>query len=111
MKDLNMVNLTGNLTRDVEMRYTPSGESVATFGIAVNRSFKNSAGEYEADFIDCVTWKKLAELCSQYLAKGSKVLVSGRLQTRNYETPEGQRRKVWEVVAEDIKFLSKKQED
>ncbi len=108
---LNNVTLTGNLTRGVDLRYTPTGKPVANFGIAVNRPFKNSAGEREADFIDCVVWDKLAELCGQYLDKGSKVGVSGRLQTRNYETSDGQRRKVCEVVCEEIEFLSRKQEE
>ncbi|MGB9857200.1 MAG: single-stranded DNA-binding protein [Dictyoglomaceae bacterium] len=106
---LNKVLLIGHLTRDPEMRYTPSGIPVTTFRIAVNRP-KNSKGEQSADFIDIVTWRKLAEICGDYLKKGRLVAVEGSLRTRSYQTVDGQRRRVVEVVATSVHFLGKKEE-
>ena len=104
---LNKVMLIGNLTRDPEMRYTPSGAAVCTFGIATNRYYTASDGEKkeETEFIKIVSWNKLAELCSQLLAKGRKVYVEGRLQTRSWETPDGQPRQTTEVVIDDMRIL------
>jgi len=85
MASLNRVILIGNLTRDPELRYTPDGTPVASFTIAVNRAFTTRQGEREADFIPIVVWRKRAETCSEYLAKGSQVAVEGRLQIRDYE--------------------------
>ena len=104
---LNKVMLIGNLTRDPEMRYTPSGAAVCTFGIATNRYYTASDGEKkeETEFIKIVSWNKLAELCSQLLAKGRKVYVEGRLQTRSWETPDGQMRQTTEVVIDDMRIL------
>src|SRR3989344_2927559 len=89
---LNKVLLIGNLTRDPELRYTPSGAAVCTFSVATNRSYTSADGtkKEETEFIRIVSWNKLAELCSQLLAKGRKVYVEGRLQTRSWETPDGQ---------------------
>ncbi|MCK4496416.1 MAG: single-stranded DNA-binding protein, partial [Candidatus Aminicenantes bacterium] len=94
---MNRIILIGNLTRDPELRYTPEGTSVASFTVAVNRSFVNREGEREADFIPVVVWQKRAETCTEYLMKGSQVAVDGRLQVRNYEDKDGIRRRVAEV--------------
>lgn len=106
----NRVELIGNLTRDPEMRYTPSGAAVVTFTVATNRTFV-SDGERreEADFHRCVAWNKLAELCNQLLKKGNRVFVSGRLQNRSWETPEGQTRYITEIVIEDMILLTNKE--
>ncbi|MEN6350210.1 MAG: single-stranded DNA-binding protein [Syntrophomonas sp.] len=100
---LNRVILIGRLTRDPELRYTPNGTAVATFTLAVDRKFKRE----EADFIPIVVWAKLAEHCANYLGKGRMVAVEGRIQVRTYDTQEGQKRWVTEVVAEDVRFLDK----
>lgn len=105
---LNRIILIGRLTRDPELRYTQSGVAVASFTLAVNRNFKNAQGENEADFIDIVVWRGQAEHCANYLGKGRLVALEGRLQVRTYETQEGQKRKVAEVVADSVKFLEKK---
>lgn len=102
----NRVILIGRLTRDPELRYTPNGVAVASFTLAVDRNYKNSKGEKETDFIPCVVFRQLAELCANYLAKGKLAAVDGRLQIRFYETQDGQRRWVTEVVAENVRFLS-----
>ncbi len=107
MASLNRVILIGNLTRDPELRYTPDGTPVASFTIAVNRAFTNRQGEREADFIPIVVWRKRAETCSEYLAKGSQVAVEGRLQIRNYEDKDGVKRRVAEVVAWSVQFLQR----
>ncbi|HAH97200.1 MAG TPA: single-stranded DNA-binding protein [Firmicutes bacterium] len=104
---LNRIVLVGRLTRDPELRYTPNGVPVANFTLAVDRSYTNQQGERQTDFIDIVVWRKLAELCGQYLGKGRLVALEGRLQIRSYETQEGQKRKVAEVVADNIRFLDK----
>jgi single-strand DNA-binding protein len=94
------------LTRDPELRYTPgNGIPVATFTLACDRPFKNSEGEREADFINIVTWRKLAENCANYLQKGSLAAVTGRLQIRSYEDSEGIKRKAAEIVADNVRFL------
>ncbi len=102
---LNRVVLIGRLTRDPEIKYTPSGAAVASFTIAVDRKFKNAKGEKEADFIRIVVWRKLAEICSEQLSKGRLIAVDGRLQVRSYDGQDGQRKSISEVVAEDIRFL------
>ncbi len=107
MASLNRVILIGNLTRDPELRYTPDGTPVASFTIAVNRPFTTRQGEREADFIPVVVWRKRAETCSEYLAKGSQVAVDGRLQIRNYEDKDGVKRRVAEVVAWRVEFLQR----
>lgn len=102
---INRVVLVGRLTRDPELRYTPSGVAVATFTLAVNRNFLNQQGEREADFINCVTWRRQAENVANYVKKGSLVGVDGRIQTRNYEGQDGKRVYVTEVVADSVQFL------
>lgn len=106
---LNRVFLIGNLTRDPEMRYLPSGQSVTTFSIAVNRSYQTPQGEKkeEVNFIRIVTWAKRAEICNQYLKKGSPVFVEGRLQTRSWEAQDGTKKNMTEVVASNVQFLGK----
>ena len=102
---MNRIILIGRLGKDPELRYTQNGVAVCNFSIAVQRSFTNQQGEREVDWIDIVVWRKQAENCANYLAKGSQVAVEGRLQVRSYETDEGQRRRVAEVVANNIQFL------
>lgn len=105
---INRVILVGRLTKDPEYRQTPNGVSVATFTLAVNRSFTNSQGEREADFINVVVFRKQAENVSKYLSKGSLAGVDGRIQSRNYENKEGRRVFVTEVVADSVQFLEPK---
>lgn len=105
----NRVELIGNLTRDVELRFVPSGTAVATFGLATNRTYV-SEGEKkeEVDFHKVVAWGKLAELCSQLIKKGSRVFISGRLQYREWEPQEGGKRRDAEIVLEDLILLTPK---
>lgn len=105
---INRVILVGRLTKDPEYRQTPNGVSVATFTLAVNRTFTNSQGEREADFINVVVFRKQAENVSKYLSKGSLAGVDGRIQSRNYENNEGRRVFVTEVVADNVQFLEPK---
>ncbi len=105
---LNRVVLIGRLTRDPELRYLPSGQPVATFTLAVDRPFAGTGGERKTDFIPVVAWRKLAEQVSQHLAKGRLVAVDGRLQIREYETQDGQRRRAVEVVADHVRFLDRR---
>lgn len=102
---INRVVLVGRLTRDPELRYTPSGVPVANFTLAVNRTFTNQQGEREADFINCVVWRRPAENVANYLKKGSLAGVDGRIQTRSYEGQDGKRVYVTEVVADSVQFL------
>src|SRR5690625_921566 len=101
---LNRIVLIGRLVADPQLRYTQTGTAVSNFRLAVDRAFKNAAGEKETDFIDVVTWKKLAEVVANNLGKGRLVAVDGRLQIRQYEY-EGQRRQAAEVVADTVQFL------
>lgn len=105
---LNRVILIGRLTKDPELRYTQNGTAVASFTLAVNRTRTNQQGEREADFIPVVVWQKQAENCANFIGKGSLVAVEGRLQIRTYDDKEGQRRWVTEVVAENVRFLDKR---
>ena len=107
MASLNKVFLIGNLTRDPELRYIPSGTAVANFGLAVNRIYTTQDGERKEDtcFVDIVTWRKTAENCANYLTKGRPVFVEGRLQFRSWETEDGQKRSKLEVVAQNVQFL------
>ena len=104
---LNRVILIGRLTKDPELRYTPSGIATTGFTLAVDRPFSNQGGEREADFIPVVTWRQLAETCSNYLRKGRLTAVEGRIQVRNYENNEGKRVYVTEVVADNVRFLER----
>lgn len=109
---LNKVLLIGNLTRDPELRYTPSGAAVCSFTIATNRAYVASDGnkKEETEFTRVVSWNKLAELCSQLLSKGRKVYVEGRLSTRSWETPDGQQKTMTEVVIDDMRILDSKRQ-
>lgn len=104
---LNRVVLIGRLTADPQLRYTQNGTAVTTFTLAVQRNFANQQGEREADFIDIVAWRKLAELCANFLSKGRLTAVEGRLQIRSYEAQDGTRRRVAEVVADNVQFLDR----
>ncbi|XRJ96355.1 single-stranded DNA-binding protein [Latilactobacillus sakei] len=105
---INRVVLVGRLTRDVVLRYTQSGNAAGTFSLAVNRQFTNANGDREADFINCVIWRKSAENLSNYTHKGSLIGIDGRLQTRNYENKEGQRVYLTEVVVDNFSLLDTK---
>ena len=106
-RSLNKVQLIGNLTRDPELRYTPTGAAVCTIGLATNRSWTTEAGEKkeETEFHRVVAWNKLAELCSQLLVKGRKIFVEGRLRTNTWQTTDGQPRTTTEIVIEDMIIL------
>ncbi len=105
---MNKVFLIGRLVRDPELRYTSSNIPVATFSLAVNRNFTGQNGERETDFINIVVWRKQAENCKNYINQGSQVAIDGRIQTRNYEDQNGQKRYVTEVVADNVQFLDTK---
>jgi single-strand DNA-binding protein len=106
----NKVILIGNLTRDPEMRYTPQGTSVCSFGLAVNRKYKQGDEmKEEVTFVNIVVFGKQADTSGQYLNKGSSVLIEGRLQERRWETEDGQKRSKHEVVAQNVRFMSRKQ--
>lgn len=109
-KSLNRVQLIGNLTRDPELRYTPNGIAVCSFGIATNRNWKTESGEKkdEAEFHNIVAWNKLAELCSQFLVKGGKVYVEGRLATRSWNAQDGTQRTRTEIVISDMILLGER---
>ncbi|MUG26016.1 single-stranded DNA-binding protein [Paenibacillus macerans] len=107
---LNRVVLIGRLTRDPDLRYTPSGVAVTQFTLAVDRPFTTHGGEREADFIPVVTWRQLAENCANYLRKGRLTAVEGRIQIRNYENNEGRRVYVTEVIADNVRFLESNRE-
>ena len=111
-RSLNRVELIGNLTRDPELRYTPQGTAVCTFGLATNRSWTTDSGEKkdEVEFHKIVAWNKLAELCSQLLAKGRKVFVEGRLSTRSWTAQDGANRTTTEIVINDMLILDSRRE-
>lgn len=108
---MNKAILIGNLTRDPEVRTTPSGATVCTFTIAVNRRYQNQSGERVADFINIVAWRQLGELCGKYLAKGRKVSVIGEIQTRSYDAKDGTKRNITEIVADEVEFLTPRGQD
>jgi single-strand DNA-binding protein len=106
--------LIGNLTRDVEVRYTPSGTAVATFGLATNRSWSSGEGgerQEETQFHRIVAWSKLADICGQLLFKGRKIFIEGRLQTRKFTGQDGQQREITEIVAENMMILDTRNRD
>lgn len=102
---INNTVLVGHLTRDPELKFTANGAAVATFTLAVNRNFTNQSGEREADFVNCVIWRKPAETLANYAKKGTLLGVVGRIQTRNYENQQGQRVYVTEVVCDNFQLL------
>ena len=105
---MNSTCLVGRLTKDVELRYTPSNVAVTTFTLAVNRTFKNENGDREADFINCVMWRQQAEKLANWAKKGALIGITGRIQTRSYDNQQGQRVYVTEVVAEIFQLLESK---
>ncbi len=105
---MNKVILLGRLTRDPEVRYTPTGKVVCQFTLAVDRPFANQEGQREADFIPVVIWGKSAELCGNSLTKGQRALVEGRLQVRSYDAKDGSKRYVTEVIADRFEFIERK---
>ncbi len=107
MASLNKVLLIGNLTKDPELRYTPNGTAVANLRIAVNLKFKDRTGELKEDtcYVTVTAWDKLAEICNEHLKKGSPIFVEGVLQSRSWDTPDGQKRSAMDVRAERIHFL------
>jgi len=113
MANLNRVFLIGNLTRDPELRYIPSGTAVASFGLATNRIYTTQDGERKEEvcFVDIVTWSKTAENCANYLSKGRPVFIEGRLQLDTWETEDGQKRNKLKVVADRVQFLGGRREE
>lgn len=103
---MNSIVLTGNLTKDIELRHTKNGVAVATFNLGVRRDYKNENGEYESDFPSCIAYKQTAEYLSKYAKKGDKIEVAGRLQTRTYEK-DGEKRYVTEVIVEKGSMLNR----
>lgn len=106
----NKVILVGRMANDAELKFTPSGVAVANFRVAVNRPFKNKEGKYEADFLDVCAYRQPAEFAANFLGRGRLVLVEGRIQVRSYDTQDGQRRKVWEIVADNLRGLDRPKE-
>ena len=111
MLSLNRATIIGNATRDPEMRHTPNNQSVANFAVATNRRWTGATGETQeqAEFHEVIAWGKLGEIVNQYVKKGAKVYVEGRIQTRNWEAPDGSRRQRTEIVAENVINLSPRQ--
>ena len=105
---MNKAILIGRLTRDPELRTTPTGRNVCQFSVAVNRTYTNANGEREADFINCVVWDKQAENLVKYQKKGNQIAVEGRIQTRNYDDKDGKKVYVTEILASNISFLDAK---
>lgn len=101
----------GNLSKDTEAGETPSGLSVCKFSIAINRDYTNEDGSRDVDFFNVVTWRNLADNCAKYLKKGSKVAIVGKLQNRQYESKDGSKRNVTEIIAEQVEFLTPKQSE
>lgn len=108
---INNVTLVGRLTKDPDLRYTSSGTGVATFTLAVNRNFTSADGNREADFINCVIWRKSAETLANYAKKGVLIGVTGRIQTRSYDNQQGQKVYVTEVIADNFQMLESKKAD
>ena len=108
---MNKVILIGRLTKDVEMRQTPNGVSLARFSIAVTRRFKNSNGEYDADFINCIAWRKTGEFIARYFQKGSMMAVVGSIQTRSWDGNDGKKQYATEVIVDEAYFTGSKSEN
>lgn len=108
---INNTVLAGRLTKDPDLKYTASGSAVATFTLAVNRNFTNAEGNREADFINCVIWRKPAETMANYAHKGTLIGITGRIQTRSYDNQQGQKVFVTEIVAENFQLLEKKSDN
>ena len=107
---MNKVILMGRLTKDIEMRQTPNGVSLVRFSIAVTRRFKNSNGEYDADFINCVAWRKTGEFIARYFQKGSMIAIVGSIQTRSWDGNDGKKQYATEVIVDEAYFTGSKSE-
>ena len=108
---MNKVILMGRLTKDVEMRQTPNGVSLARFSIAVTRRFKNSNGEYDADFINCVAWRQTGEFIARYFQKGGMIAIVGSIQTRSWDGNDGKKQYATEVIVDEAYFTGSKSEN
>lgn len=108
---MNKVVLVGRLTKDAELKYTPSGVAVATFIMAVDRDYKDAQGQNQADFISCVAWRTQAEFLGNYIKKGYMVAVSGSIQVRSYQDQQGQTRIITEVIVDQVKNLTPRQDN
>lgn len=108
---MNRVCLNGRLTKDIDLRYTQNNVAVASFTLAVQRKFKNQNGDYESDFINCIAYKKTAELMNEYVKKGDLIGIEGRIQTRSYDDKNGKKVYVTEVMVESVDFLASKKEE
>ena len=108
---INSVTLVGRMTRDPELRRTPQGDAVTSFTLAVNRNYTSRDGQQQADFINCVVWRKPAENVERYCSKGSLVGVEGRIQTRSYDNQQGQKVYVVEVICNSVQFLDTRQKN
>ena len=107
---LNHISIMGRITKDIELRRTPTGVAVASFTLAVDRDFKEKNGEKETDFIDCVAWRNTAEFVEKYFAKGRMAIVAGRLQIRSWTDKDGNKRRTAEVIADNVYFGDSKKE-
>jgi len=105
---MNIINLSGRITKDIELRYTTNDKAIAKFNLAVRRDMPNANGEYESDFINCISFNKTAEILAKYTEKGSKILVEGRIQTGNYEGKDGKKIYTTDVIVDKFEFLDKK---
>ncbi|UII55701.1 single-stranded DNA-binding protein [Cytobacillus spongiae] len=105
---INQVILVGRLTKDPELKMTPDGRPVANITLAVNRQYRNQQGDVDADFVQCILWRKTAENTAQYCRRGTLIGVTGKLHTRNYDNQEGKRVFITEVIADQVRFLGKK---
>jgi single-strand DNA-binding protein len=112
-RDINKVMFSGRLGRDVELRITPNGSSVATFSVASSRSTKQADGQYkeQTEWFRVVAWEKLAETCANFLKKGSHVFIEGRLQTREWQDPQGQKHQTTEVIASEMNMLGSRRDE
>ena len=106
---MNVVNLIGRVTKDIELKYTSSNKEYVKFTLAVNRNFKGASGEYETDFINCITWHHSAKFMSNYVKKGNRISLTGRIQTGSYDDKDGKRVYKTDVVAENVQSLEPKQ--
>lgn len=108
---MNKACITGRLTKDIDLRYTQNNVAVASFTLAVQRKFKNQNGDYESDFINCIAYKKTAELMNEYVKKGDLIGIEGRIQTRSYDDKNGKKVYVTEVIVENVEFLATKKKE
>jgi len=108
---MNTAIISGNLTKDIELKKTPNGVSTCSFTVAVRRSYKNASGEYETDFINCVAWRSNAEFIAKYFTKGQGIILQGNIQTRNWEDNEGKKHYVTEILVEKTDFVGAKKSE